>query len=48
MGELDAAGVEADGVVYSTWGNPDGYQNIEAFAEVWWNEQPDLERERRP
>ena len=36
------------GVVYSTWGDPDGYRNIEAFARVWWNEQPDLERERRP
>jgi hypothetical protein len=48
MRELKTAGVEADGVVYSTWGTPDGYKNIEAFAKVWWNEQPDLEQERRP
>jgi hypothetical protein len=46
MRELDAAGVDVDGVVYSTWGDPDGYRNIEAFAEVWWDRQSN--REQRP
>jgi hypothetical protein len=36
MQHLDAAGAEAEGVVYSTWGNPDGFTNLEAFAKVWW------------
>jgi hypothetical protein len=46
MRELEAAGVEADGVVYSTWGDRDGYRNIEPFAEVWWGNRPNRQHQQ--
>ncbi|GAG29114.1 unnamed protein product, partial [marine sediment metagenome] len=36
MQAMDEARAVVDGVVYSTWGNPDGFRNMEAFAEIWW------------
>jgi hypothetical protein len=37
MTEIDKAGVDVDGVVYSSWGTPDGpFEKLEEFAEVWW------------
>ncbi|MBN1675952.1 MAG: hypothetical protein JXR37_33220 [Kiritimatiellae bacterium] len=45
MTEIDQAGVEVDGVVYSSWGTPDGrFEKLEEFARVWWGGGRSAER----